>query len=160
MTEKKEVYEGEVVEVVPFEANGVNFGYGKSISHVEVILKTSKASKKLKLDASIYDDLLKQKVEVGDVVYIDVKASSVKRVGRSDVFASEFDVDADVFVPTPKGDVHKIKDVIQYCSLHDFDAANVSPGPNQGDAMAFVNQLLKPKKTEITGEFFLPNFHL
>jgi hypothetical protein len=78
MMEKKEVYEGEVVEITPFEADGVNFGYGKTISHVELVLKTSKGSKKLKLDPSIYDDLLKQKVEVGDVIYIDARSATVK----------------------------------------------------------------------------------
>ncbi|CAD5234688.1 unnamed protein product [Bursaphelenchus xylophilus] len=150
MMEKKEVYEGEVVQVTPFEQEGVNFGYGKTISHVELVLKTSKGSKKLKLDPSIYDDLLKQKVEVGDVIYIDVKAASVKRVGRSDVFATEFDVDADVYVPMPKGDVYKVKDVVQFCSLHDFDVANINPNGGQSDALSFFNQLMKPKKTEIT----------
>lgn len=150
MMEKKEVYEGEVVQITPFEQDGNNFGYGKAISHVEIVLKTSKGSKKLKLDPTIYDDLLKQKVEVGDVIYIDIKSATVKRVGRSDVFATEFDIDADVFVPMPKGDVHKSKDVVQYCTLHDFDVANVAPQGGQGDAMSFFNQLMKPKKTEIT----------
>ncbi|KAI6191707.1 Pontin [Aphelenchoides bicaudatus] len=148
MMEKKEVYEGEVVEITPFEADGVNFGYGKTVSHVELVLKTSKGSKKLKLDPSIYDDLLKQKVEVGDVIYIDSRSAS--RVGRSDIFANEFDVDADVFVPMPKGEVQKVRDVVQYCSLHDFDAANANPHPTQSDALAFFNQLVKNKKTEIT----------
>ncbi|KAI6209551.1 DNA helicase [Aphelenchoides besseyi] len=150
MVEKKEVYEGEVVEIKPFEAEGADFGYGKTIARVELTLKTSKGSKTLKLDPSIYDDLLKQKVEVGDVIYMDARSASVKRVGRSDVFATEFDVDADVFVPMPKGDVHKVRDVVQYCSLHDFDAANANPHPTQNDALAFFNQLVKNKKTEIT----------
>ncbi|KAI6205464.1 RuvB-like helicase [Aphelenchoides besseyi] len=150
MVEKKEVYEGEVVEIKPFESEGADFGYGKTIARVELTLKTSKGSKTLKLDPSIYDDLLKQKVEVGDVIYMDARSASVKRVGRSDVFATEFDVDADVFVPMPKGDVHKVRDVVQYCSLHDFDAANANPHPTQNDALAFFNQLVKNKKTEIT----------
>lgn len=37
-------------------------GYGKTISHVVVGLKTAKGTKQLKLDPSIYDSLLKQKV--------------------------------------------------------------------------------------------------
>jgi len=125
-------------------------GYGKAITHVELVLKTSKGSKKLKLDPSIYDDLLKQKVEVGDVIYIDAKSASVKRVGRSDIFATEFDIDADVYVPMPKGDVQKTRDVVQFCSLHDFDVSNANPHPTQSDALAFFNQLVKNKKTEIT----------
>lgn len=51
----------------------------------------------------------------------------------------------------PKGDVQKVRDVVQYCSLHDFDAANANPHPTQSDALAFFNQLVKSKKTEITG---------
>lgn len=42
-------------------------GYGKAISHVVIGLKTTKGSKQLKLDPSIYDSLMKQKVDVGDV---------------------------------------------------------------------------------------------
>jgi RuvB-like protein 1 (pontin 52) len=34
-------------------------------------------------------------------------------MGRSDIFANEFDLDADEFVPMPKGDVHKTKEVVQ-----------------------------------------------
>ena len=37
-------------------------GYGKAISHVVVALKTAKGTKQLKLDPSIYDALLKEKV--------------------------------------------------------------------------------------------------
>ena len=37
-------------------------GYGKAISHVIMTLKTVKGSKQLKLDASIYDSLLKERV--------------------------------------------------------------------------------------------------
>jgi DNA helicase TIP49 (TBP-interacting protein) len=77
-------------------------------------------------------------------------------------------VDADVFVPMPKGEVQKVRDVVQYCSLHDFDAANANPrkynfelnitslihlDPTQSDALAFFNQLVKNKKTEITGNY-------
>lgn len=88
--EKKEVYEGEVVEITPFEADAVNFGYGKTVSHVELVLKTSKGSKKLKLDPSIYDDLLKQKVEIGDVIYIDSRSASVKVWRFLFVFINDF----------------------------------------------------------------------
>lgn len=32
-----------------------------------------------------------------------------------------------ILVPMPKGEVQKVRDVVQYCSLHDFDAANANP---------------------------------
>jgi RuvB-like protein 1 len=41
-------------------------------------LKTTKGSKQLKLDPSIYDSLMKQKVEVGDVIYIEANSGAVK----------------------------------------------------------------------------------
>ncbi|PKI57844.1 hypothetical protein CRG98_021747 [Punica granatum] len=60
--EYKEVYEGEVTELSPEETESVTGGYGKSISHVIVGLKTVKVTKQLKLDPTIYDALIKEKV--------------------------------------------------------------------------------------------------
>lgn len=54
----------------------------------------------------------KERVTVGDVIYIEANSGNVKRVGRSDNYASEFDLEADVYVPLPKGDVHKKKEIL------------------------------------------------
>lgn len=51
----------------------------------------------------------------------------------------------------PKGDVHKKKEVIQDVTLHDLDVANARPQGGQ-DILSMMGQLMKPKKTEITGE--------
>ncbi|GJP29916.1 hypothetical protein CLOM_g20373 [Closterium sp. NIES-68] len=147
--EKKEVYEGEVVELAPEETESVSGGYGKAISHVVIGLKTVKGTKQLKLDPSIYDALLKEKVSVGDVIYIEANSGAVKRVGRSDAFASEFDLEAEEYVPVPKGDVHKRKEIVQDVTLHDLDAANAQPQGGQ-DIMSMMGALLRHKKTEIT----------
>ena len=53
------------------------------------------------------------------------------------------------YVPLPKGDVHKRKEVIQDVTLHDLDAANARPQGGQ-DILSMMGQLMKPKKTEIT----------
>jgi DNA helicase TIP49 (TBP-interacting protein) len=75
------------------------------------------------------------KVQVGDVIYIEANSGSVKRVGRCDAYASEFDLEvrahalahsrvrlpdagfalhqAEEYVPLPKGDVHKKKEIVQ-----------------------------------------------
>jgi len=98
-----------VTEITPEETENPLGGYGRTISHVIIGLKTSKGSKQLRLDPSIYDALQKEKVSVGDVIYIEANSGAVKRVGRSDVYASEFDLEADEYVPVPKGDVHKKK---------------------------------------------------
>ncbi|KAI8148426.1 RuvB-like 1 [Fennellomyces sp. T-0311] len=147
--ETKEVYEGEVTELTPEETENPLGGYGKTISHVIIGLKTVKGTKQLKLDPSIYESIQKERVVVGDVIYIEANTGAVKRVGRSDAFATEFDLEAEEYVPLPKGDVHKKKEVIQDVTLHDLDMANAKPQGGQ-DIMSMMGQLLKPKKTEIT----------
>ncbi|KAI8853520.1 TIP49 C-terminus-domain-containing protein [Chytridium lagenaria] len=147
--EVKEVYEGEVTELTPEETENPLGGYGKTISHVIIGLKTVKGTKQLKLDPSIYEGLQKEKVNVGDVIYIEANTGAVKRVGRSDAFATEFDLEAEEYVPMPKGEVHKKKEIIQDVTLHDLDVANARPQGGQ-DIVSVMGQLMKPKKTEIT----------
>lgn len=38
-------------------------------------------------------------------------------MGRSDAFATEFDLEAEEYVPLPKGEVHKKKEIVQVCTL-------------------------------------------
>ncbi len=150
--ETKEVYEGEVTELSPVETADnptSNSGLGKTVSHLVIGLKTAKGTKQLKLDPSIYEALQKERVEVGDVIYIEANSGAVKRCGRSDAFATEFDLEAEEYVPLPKGDVHKKKEVVQDVTLHDLDAANARPQGGQ-DILSMMGQLMKPKKTEIT----------
>ncbi|KMS93764.1 hypothetical protein BVRB_028200 [Beta vulgaris subsp. vulgaris] len=147
--ENKEVWEGEVTNITPVEAESSLSGYGKTISHCMIGLKTTKGTKQLKLDPSIYESLQKEKVNVGDVIYIEANSGSVKRVGRCDEYASEFDLEAEEYVALPKGDVHKKKEVVQDVTLHDLDVANAKPQGGQ-DIMSMMGQMIKPKKTEIT----------
>lgn len=53
-------------------------GYGKTISHLIIGLKTAKGTKQLKLDPSIYEGIQKEKVETGDVIYIEANSGAVK----------------------------------------------------------------------------------
>lgn len=147
--ETKEVYEGEIVELTPEESENPLGGYGKTIKHVLIGLKTSKGTKNLKLDPSIYESIQKEKVSVGDVIYIESNTGAVKRVGRSDAYATEFDLEAEEYVPLPKGEVHKKKEIVQDITLHDLDIANAKPQGGQ-DILSMMGQLLKPRKTEIT----------
>jgi len=147
--ETKEVYEGEVTELTPEETENALGGYGKTVAHVIIGLKTTKGAKQLKLDPSIYEALQKEKVTPGDVIYIEANSGAVKRVGRSDAFATEFDLEAEEYVPLPKGDVHKRKEVVQDVTLHDLDLANAKPQGGQ-DLVSMMGQMMKPKKTEIT----------
>merc|ERR1712028_97299 len=147
--ETKEVYEGEVTELTPEEAENPLGGYGKTVAHVVVGLKTTKGTKQLKLDPSIYEAMQKEKIVPGDVIYIEANSGAVKRVGRSDSFATEFDLEAEEYVPLPKGDVHKKKEIVQDVTLHDLDIANAKPQGGQ-DIMSVMNNMMKPRKTEIT----------
>ncbi|KAL9184510.1 hypothetical protein ACHAXT_012480 [Thalassiosira profunda] len=147
--ENKEVYEGEVTELTVEETEDPLGGYGRSISHVVITLKSTKGSKTLKLDPSIHDGLSKEGVSVGDVMYIEANSGAVKRVGRSDAYATEFDLEAEEYVPLPKGDVHKKKEVVQDVTLHDLDVANARPQGGK-DVLSLMAAMGKTKKTEIT----------
>jgi DNA helicase TIP49 (TBP-interacting protein) len=78
MKEIKEVYEGEVVELTPAETEDPLGGYAKQISHVIISLKTTKSQKQLKLDPVIYENIQKEKITVGDVIFIEASNGSVK----------------------------------------------------------------------------------
>ena len=153
--ETKEVYEGEVTLLTPEEAEDPLGGYGKTISHVVIGLKTSKGTKQLRLDASLFDSIEKEKIQVGDVIYIEANSGVIKRVGRSPLpllshrYASEYDLEADEYVPIPKGEVFKKKEVIQDVTLHDLDVANAQP-TGAHDLSGIMNQLIRQRKTEIT----------
>lgn len=147
--ETKEVYEGEVTELTPEEAENPLGGYGKTISTLLIGLKSAKGQKKLRLDPSIYEAIQKERVTVGDVIYIEANTGACKRVGRSDAYATEFDLEAEEYVPIPKGEVHKKKEIVQDVTLHDLDIANARPEGGQ-DIMSMMGQLMKPKMTEIT----------
>ena len=83
------------------------------------------------------------------MIYIEANSGAVKRVGRSDSYATEFDLEAEEYVPLPKGEVHKKKEIVQDVTLHDLDMANAKPQGGQ-DIVSVMNNMLKPRKTEIT----------
>ena len=63
----------------------------------------------------------------------------LQRQGRSDTYATEFDLEAEEYVPLPKGDVHKKKEVIQDVTLHDLDVANARPQVNKHSWNAYID---------------------
>ncbi|KAG5858555.1 TIP49 P-loop domain-containing protein [Encephalitozoon hellem] len=148
MRELKDVYEGEIVELrIVDEENPLN-SYSKKVKEIFITLKTSKESKKLKLAASLYEQIDKQRIVNGDVVYIEVNSGVIKKLGRSEAHMNDFDLEADTYVPIPRGEVLKRKEVIQSVTLHDLDMANAKPTGQ--DMLSLVFRILSPKKTEIT----------
>jgi len=55
--------------------------------------------------------------------------------------------------------VHKKKEVIQDVTLHDLDVANAQPKGGQ-DILSMMGQLMKSKKTEITGKIIVNNVYV
>jgi DNA helicase TIP49 (TBP-interacting protein) len=55
-----------------------------------------------------------------------------QRVGRCDAYATEHDLEAEEYVPLPKGEVHKRREIVQDVTLHDLDVANARPHGGQG----------------------------
>ncbi|KAF9267362.1 RuvB-like helicase 1 [Marasmius fiardii PR-910] len=147
--ETKEVFEGEVTEMTPTESENPLSGYGKTISRVVIGLKTVKGTKQLSMDPSIYESMMKEKIVVGDVIYIEKNSGAVKRVGRSDAYASSYDLESETYVPLPKGEVHKRKELVQDVTLGDLDAANARPQGGQ-DIMSVMGSLVKSGRTEVT----------
>lgn len=45
---------------------------------------------------------IKSNQKVGDVIYIEANSGAAKRVGRCDAYATEFDLEAEEYVPLPK----------------------------------------------------------
>eukprot|EP01068_Selenidium_serpulae_P014211 Selendium_serpulae@DN6070_c0_g1_i2.p2 len=147
--EIKEVYEGEVVDLSAEETEDPHGRLSKAISAVNITLKTVKGTKTLRLAPELHESIQKEKVHVGDVIYIETALGTVKRVGRSDAHATEFDLEAESYVAVPKGEVHKKKTIVQDVSLHDLDVANAKP-QGGSDIVSVMGQFLKPRKTEIT----------
>lgn len=147
--ETKEVYEGEVVEVTPEQTENPLGGYGKTIAHVQLGLKTARGTRTLRLDPAIYESLQRERVAVGDVIYVEANSGAVKRVGRSDAYATEHDLEAEEYVPVPKGDVHKRREVVQDLTLYDLDVANARPAGGR-DLAAVVGQAVRTRRPEVT----------
>ena len=67
-----------MLELTPEEAENPLGSYGKTISSVLIGLKTVRGTKNLKLDPSIYESIQKEKVTIGDVIYIEANTGAVK----------------------------------------------------------------------------------
>lgn len=71
----------------PFVLDGTeiisySFRYGKAIDSVRLSLKTVRGSKQLKLDPSIYDSILKQRIEVESRSFLKMKYVSCSSLGH------------------------------------------------------------------------------
>ena len=89
------------------------------MSHVVIGLRTVKGAKQLKLDPSIYETLQKEKVEIGDVIYIEANSGAVKVcfkhnlsfVNEENKFFSRDKVDV---ILMPQNMILKLKNMFHY----------------------------------------------
>ncbi|OAG29659.1 RuvB-like protein 1 (pontin 52) [Nematocida displodere] len=146
--EIKRVYEGEIINLRIEEKEDRLNNYRKSISHVHLSLKSGKGSQKLTLSPSLSQEIVKQRISVGDIVYVEADDCIIKKIGRSEAYASEFDIESDKYVPMPKGEIFTKKEVLQEMTLHEIDVANTKPKGE--DVVSLINQVSTTGKLEIT----------
>lgn len=105
---ESEVFEGEVVSI--------NMDNTKDI---EVILKTNKSSKTIKLDRRLKNGL--SNINIGDVVYVEPNSGFLKRLGRSENCMNEYDLEGDKYVQLTKQSVNTRRKKIISISLYEMD---------------------------------------
>lgn len=146
--EIKRVYEGEVISIQIEEKEDPLNNYRKTISQSFISLRSAKGSQRLTLSPSISQQILRQKITAGDIIYIEADDEIVKKIGRSDMYASEFDIESNKYMPIPRGDIYTKREVLQEMTLHEIDVANAKPKGH--DIPSIVNQIARPGRVEIT----------
>jgi len=119
--EETELIEGEVVSVeIDRPADGSANKTG------QIVLKTTDIETQYDLGAKMIEQLMKEKVQAGDVVTIDKGSGRLTKSGRSFTRSRDFDAtSADVkFVQCPEGELQKRKEVVHTVTLHDIDVIN------------------------------------
>merc|ERR1711981_682931 len=119
--EETELIEGEVVEVEidrPADGSGAKTG--------KIVLKTTDIETQYDLGNKFIEQLVKEKVQAGDVITIDKASGRLTKNGRSFTRARDYDAtSADVkFVQCPEGELQKRKEVVHTVSLHEIDVIN------------------------------------
>lgn len=148
--EIKNVYEGEVVDVKIEEREDPLDNYRKTISNVFISLRSAKRTERLTLNPSLSQEIVRQKITVGDIIYIEPEENIIKKIGRSDSYASEFDIESDKYVPLPKGDIFTKKEVLQEMTLHEIDVANTKSKGK--DVYSVMSHIQGQGRTEISSK--------
>ncbi|KAL7487477.1 hypothetical protein ACHAW6_013056 [Cyclotella cf. meneghiniana] len=89
-----EVYEGKANELKVEETKYPLGGYGQSISHVIIMLKSTKWLKSFKQDTSIHSELTKEGITVGNIMFNKANSNAIKCVGRSNAFSTKLQKNA------------------------------------------------------------------
>ncbi|CAD6248239.1 unnamed protein product [Miscanthus lutarioriparius] len=74
--------------------------YSTEVKKTEVLMENFRRAIGLRMKEN--KEVYEGEVAVGDVIYIEANSGAVKRVGRCDSFATEYDLEAEEYVPIPK----------------------------------------------------------
>lgn len=124
-----DVFEGEVTDIRILRPDPPD----SDPDVVELALRTSRETLPVRLSKYMAQAIAK--LNVGDVVRIEPTAGLIRRIGRSESCASEYDLEGDKYVPLGKAPVHTTRDYHSALSLHDVDCALSGP---DGPLSAFV----------------------
>jgi RuvB-like protein 2 len=119
--EETELIEGEVVEIqVDRSVTGTGSKVGK------MTLKTTDMETIYDLGTKMIDALNKEKVTAGDVITIDKSTGRITKLGRSHLYARDYDATGAEtnFVKCPEGELQKRREVVHTVSLHEIDVIN------------------------------------
>lgn len=130
--EVKDIYEGEVL----------------SIDEDNITIRSLKGTKTFKLSKELLEQVSYQMLRVGDVVHIDSSSGILKKMGRSESCMNDFDLEAERYVPLPKGEIYKRREFVHETTLHDLDLSQVNPTGQ--DNLSLIHQIVGNKKFEIT----------
>lgn len=119
--EEVEIIEGEVVEVQidrPTTATGAKRG--------KFTLKTMAMEAVFDLGQKMIDNVLREKIQAGDVISMDKSTGKIVKLGRSLTRSRDFDAmgPQTKFVQCPDGEISKRREVVHTVSLHEIDVIN------------------------------------
>lgn len=119
--EEVEIVEGEVVEVQidrPMSTTGAKRG--------KMTLKTSAMEAAIDIGQKMIDNVMREKIQAGDVITIDKSTGKIVKLGRSLTHSRDFDAmgPQTKFVQCPDGEISKRREVVHTVSLHEIDVIN------------------------------------
>lgn len=128
--ELRRIYEGKVEELsIQQEPHPYN-PFVKVPVGGTVRLSTKDSSQRLKMDQAFATAMVRQGVEVGDVIQIDPEAGRVVKLGKSKEAAQKegYDLSAVQVVEVPTGPILKNKEFVYTVTLHDLDVSQARAG--------------------------------
>ncbi|HDD45977.1 MAG TPA: AAA family ATPase [Candidatus Aenigmarchaeota archaeon] len=128
--EMRKVYEGVVKDLNISEQPNPYNPYMKIPTSARITLATKDEEKMLSVDQDFAMQIMKQNVEKGDVIQIDVDGGRIVKLGKSEEAVKEqkLDITSQKPIPIPSGKVMKEKEFVYVLTLHEMDVINSKSG--------------------------------